>query len=91
MPELSDPQVALTQSMTAAGLNLIAQALSIYDADLKLAVCNAPFKNMFDLPDRFVTPGASFEDTIRYLAEIGDYGEIEDIDAFIKVRTGQRI
>ena len=89
MPELTDPQAALTQSMTAAGLNLIAQALSIYDADLKLAVCNAPFKNMFDLPDRFVTPGASFEDTIRYLAEIGDYGEIEDIDAFIKVRTEQ--
>eukprot|EP00581_Thalassiosira_minuscula_P026798 CAMPEP_0184433524 /NCGR_PEP_ID=MMETSP0738-20130409/398453_1 /TAXON_ID=385413 /ORGANISM="Thalassiosira miniscula, Strain CCMP1093" /LENGTH=44 /DNA_ID= /DNA_START= /DNA_END= /DNA_ORIENTATION= len=41
-----DPQ----PSMTASGLNLIAQALTIYDRELRLAVCNAPFQQMFDLP-----------------------------------------
>ena len=40
-----------TKSMTTAGLNLIAQALSIYDSDLRLVLCNAPFQPMFDLPD----------------------------------------
>ena len=75
--------------LTAAGLNMIAQALTIYDDDLKLAVCNTRFKTMFQLPDALVTFGASFEDTIRHLAETGDYGDIDDIDAFVQIRVDQ--
>ena len=81
--------MADTSTMTTAGLNLIQQALSIYDSDLKLAVCNRRFQEMFDLPDHLVTPGARFEDTIRYLAERGEHGEIDDIDAFIRTRVEQ--
>ncbi len=73
-----------TKSLTAAGLNLIAQALSIYDADLKLAVCNAPFQRMFNLPNDLVEPGASFADTIRYLVQAGEYGEVDDEAAFVE-------
>ena len=76
-----------TKSLTAAGLNLIGQALSIYDASLRLAVCNAPFQTMFNLPDALVTPGATFEETIRHLLERGEYGEVEDIDAQVKERV----
>lgn len=75
--------------LTTAGLNMIAQALSIYDQDLKLAVCNARFKTMFALPDALVTPGATFEDTIYHLAESGEYGGIDDIDAFVQIRVKQ--
>jgi signal transduction histidine kinase len=78
-----------TKAMTTAGLNLIAQALSIYDQDLNLAVCNAPFQHMFDLPDALVTPGATFEDTIRHLATRGEYGRIDDLDAFVTERVEQ--
>ncbi len=78
-----------TQALTAAGLNLIAQALSIYDSDLRLAVCNAPFQQMFRLPDALVTPGATFEDTIRYLAQSGEYGPVDDVDAFVGERVEQ--
>jgi signal transduction histidine kinase len=74
-------------SLTASGLNLIAQALTIYDRDLRLAVCNAPFQQMFDLPDELVTPGASFRTTIQHLAERGDYGPIDDIDTFVQERV----
>jgi hypothetical protein len=63
---------AATHAMTAAGLNLIGQALTIFDSDLRLAVSNAPFKEMFDLPDNLVAPGAPFEGTIRHLALRGD-------------------
>ena len=63
-----------TKLMTAAGLNLIAQALTIYDADLRLVLCNAPFQQMFDLPKALVTPGASFQETITLLAQLGEYG-----------------
>ena len=84
----SDKQRA---AMTTAGLNLIAQALSIYDSDLRLAVCNRRFKEMFALPDRLVTPGARFDDTIRYIAESGEYGPIEDIEEFVQARVEQAL
>ncbi|MGH1416508.1 MAG: hybrid sensor histidine kinase/response regulator [Pelagimonas sp.] len=77
----------LNQALTQAGLNLIQQALSIYDSDLRLAVCNAPFVEMFDLPDRLKTPGASFEDTIRHLVMRGEYGEVDDPDSFVRARV----
>jgi signal transduction histidine kinase len=75
------------RALTTAGLNLIAQALTIYDNDLRLAVCNAPFQQMFDLPDALVTPGATFEATIRHLAQRGEYGEVGDIEAFVAERV----
>ncbi len=69
-----------TELMTRAGLNLIQQALSIYDSDLRLAVCNRPFQTMFGLPEHLTVPGASFEETIRYLVSTGEYGEVSDLE-----------
>ena len=74
-------------AMTMAGLNLIQQALTIYDRDLRLAVCNRRFQEMFALPDALVTPGADFADTIRYLATRGDYGDVGDVERFIAERV----
>ena len=84
--QITDDQ---NKALTTAGLNLIAQALTIYDSDLRLAVCNAPFQSMFGLPDALVTPGAPFEDTIRHLAQTGEYGEVSDVDAFVAERVEQ--
>lgn len=83
------PTGSQTQEMTTVGLNLIQQALTIYDHDLRLAVCNRRFQEMFDLPQALVTPGADFSDTIRYLAERGDYGDVGDLGAFVKTRVEQ--
>ena len=78
-----------TAKFTRAGLNLIQQALSIYDRDLRLAVCNRRFQEMFDLPEALVTPGATFEDTIRLLVTRGEYGPVEDIEAATMARVDQ--
>ncbi|MGR3702006.1 MAG: PAS-domain containing protein [Paracoccaceae bacterium] len=78
-----------TSAMTMAGLNLIQQALSIYDSELRLVVCNRPFREMFGLPPELTTPGAAFEDTIRFLASRGEYGAVEDLDAAVRVRVEQ--
>ncbi len=83
------PRDRTTESFTRAGLNLIQQALSIYDADLRLAVCNRPFQDMFGLSTHLVTPGARFDDTIRYLVETGEYGEVDDISEFVEARVEQ--
>ncbi|WP_246162232.1 PAS-domain containing protein [Roseovarius faecimaris] len=86
-PPLFDPNAPQTQDMVSAGLNLIQQALTIYDRDLRLAVCNRRFQEMFELPDALVTPGADFADTIRYLAERGDYGDVGEVEAFVQSRV----
>ncbi|WP_137702654.1 hybrid sensor histidine kinase/response regulator [Marimonas lutisalis] len=78
-----------THAMTMAGLNLIQQALSIYDRELRLVVSNAQFRDMFELPAQLTTPGASFSETIRYLATRGEYGPIDDIDRFVATRVEQ--
>ena len=86
--EITEQQI---KSMTTAGLNLIGQALSIYDSQLRLVVSNRPFQTMFDLPDHLVQPGALFSDTIRYLASIGEYGEVEDIEQIVDLRVKQAL
>lgn len=78
-----------TARLTQAGLNLIGQAISIYDADLRLAVCNRRFVTMFDLPEALAQPGAPFADTIRFLLERGEYGPVGDIEAMLADRVAQ--
>lgn len=75
--------------LTRSGLNLIQQAISIFDADLRLALSNAPYQTMFDLPERLTRPGADFGETIRYLVLRGEYGEVGDIDEAIRSRVAQ--
>lgn len=75
--------------LTRSGLNLIQQAISIFDADLRLAVCNRPYQAMFGLPDDLTQPGATFQDTIRYLVHRGEYGPQDDPEAAIRERVDQ--
>lgn len=77
------------QKLTSAGLNLITQAISIYDRDLRLVIANDRLRKMFDLPAHLVESGARFEDTISHLVKCGDYGPVEDMDAFVAERMTQ--
>ncbi|MDO5368717.1 PAS-domain containing protein [Paracoccus sp. (in: a-proteobacteria)] len=75
--------------LTQSGLNLIQQAISIFDADLRLALSNRQYQRMFDLPDRLVQPGAGFQDTIAYLVARGEYGGQADSEAAVRMRVDQ--
>ncbi len=75
------------EAMFLAGLNLIKQALTIYDHDLRLVVANARFQEMFLLPPHLTVSGARFDETIRHLAERGEYGPVQDVDEFVKQRV----
>lgn len=77
------------ERMLQAGLNLIQQALSIFDSNLRLVVCNRKYQQMFDLPDDLVLPGATFEDTIRHLVMRGEYGEAGDTAEAVRQRVDQ--
>ncbi|MDG1431138.1 MAG: PAS-domain containing protein, partial [Paracoccaceae bacterium] len=74
-------------ALLLAGMNLIQQAISVFDQDMKLVVFNQPMTRMFDLPAEITALGTSFEDVIRYLSVAGEYGEIDDIDEFVRVRV----
>ncbi len=79
------------KAMTTAGLNLIGQALSIYDSELRLVLSNRRFQEMFDLPDGLVRPGALFKDTIRFLASRGEYGDEGDVEEMVSIRVEQAL
>lgn len=79
----------LRTELTRSGLNLIGQALSIFDAELRLAVANRQYQAMFDLPKELTRPGASFEDTIRFLVRRGEYGPQDDPEAAVALRVAQ--
>lgn len=81
----TDPSADLMRS----GINLIGQALSIFDADLRLAVANHQYQAMFDLPDQLTRPGTSFEETIRFLVRRGEYGPQDDPEAAVALRVDQ--
>ncbi len=74
-----------------SGLNLIQQALSIYDSNLHLTVSNRRFQELFNLPDWCVADGAPFDTTIRYLAENGEYGDVADLDEFVRQKIEQAL
>ncbi|KEO54133.1 PAS-domain containing protein [Thioclava pacifica] len=75
------------ERLTQAGLNLIGQALSIFDSDLRLAVSNRQYQLMFDLPEPLTRPGTTFEDTIRHLVARGEYGEVDDLETAVRERV----
>nr|WP_170582681.1 PAS-domain containing protein [Ruegeria arenilitoris] len=79
------------KEMTTAGLNLIGQALSIYDDKLRLVVSNKRFQEMFDLPEALVQPGALFSDTIHFLASRGEYGHDQSVEDLVSVRVEQAL
>ena len=80
-----------TAVLLRSGLNLIQQGMSIYSVDLKLIFANRQFKSMFNLPQHLVDPGAGFADTLTYLAALGEYGDVEDPDAFVSARVAQAL
>jgi two-component system cell cycle sensor histidine kinase PleC len=58
-------------NMTLENMN---QGLCVFDAELKLVLCNRHFLRMFEYPDAFGRPGSSLVDIIRYDIERGEYG-----------------
>lgn len=67
--ELSDKKALLEVT-----LEHMDQGITMFDADLRLVVCNAKAGEMLGFPTELFHPGASFEELTRYNAERGDYG-----------------
>lgn len=79
--EISQPKLT---GMVRSGLNLISQAISIHDQNLRLVHANLRFQTLFQLPDDLVKPGSDFGAVVRHLAENGEYGALDNIDEFVE-------
>ncbi len=71
--------------LISSSLNLIQQAISIFDDDLRLRIWNNRFIEMFSFPRHAIYRGAPLENIIKSLAETGDYKE-SDLQQIIKDR-----
>jgi PAS domain S-box-containing protein len=72
--------------MLQAGLDLLDQGITVFDANLCLVAWNRPFLQLLDFPDELAYIGAPFAGFIRYNAERGEYGP-GDIEAQIAERV----
>lgn len=68
------PDSTQRHDMLQAGLDLLDQGITVFDANLRLVAWNQPFLRLLDFPQAMARVGAPFESFIRYNAERGEYG-----------------
>jgi len=76
------------REMLGAGLDLLDQGVTVFDADLRMVAWNKAFLRLLDFPESLARAGGNFEDFIRYNAERGDYGP-GDVEAQIAERLAR--
>ena len=74
------------QALLQAGLNLLDQGITVFDADLCLVSWNDAFLRLLDFPKELAYVGAPFESFIRYNAQRGEYGS-EDVEQLVSERV----
>ena len=71
---LPSPPTAQRYEMLQAGLDLLDQGITVFDAELRLVAWNQPFLHLLDFPKEMAYVGAPFASFIRFNAERGEYG-----------------
>ncbi|UCV23208.1 PAS-domain containing protein [Ferribacterium limneticum] len=84
--ETNSSPTAPRHEMLQAGLDLLDQGITVFDANLCLVAWNRPFLQLLEFPDELAYIGAPFASFIRYNAERGEYGP-GDIEAQIAERV----
>ncbi|MFZ4551457.1 MAG: PAS-domain containing protein [Aquabacterium sp.] len=69
-----------------AGLDLLDQGLTVFDANLKMVAWNRAFLALLAFPPELAYVGAPFESFIRFNAQRGEYGE-DDVDEAVRKRV----
>lgn len=87
-PQSSDPPRPIAPSrlssqelrrydLLLAGLDLLDQAIAVFDASPKLVTWNKALLRLLDFPESLVRVGTPFEEFVRFNAERGEYGDGE--------------
>lgn len=73
-PQAAQAPTPQRHQMLQAGLDLIDQGITVFDADLKMVAWNRSFLKLLEFPDHLAYLGAPFESFMRYNALRGEYG-----------------
>ncbi|MBX6369828.1 MAG: PAS-domain containing protein [Rhodospirillales bacterium] len=79
-------ELAKKTALLQATLDNIAQGLSVFDGELRLAAFNKRFLELLGMPERLGAVGTHFSEFIRFNAERGEYGP-GDIEAQVAERV----
>ena len=72
--DLPLPDAQQRHDMLQAGLDLLDQGITVFDANLRLVAWNRPFLSLLEFPESLAKVGTPFEHFIRHNAERGEYG-----------------
>lgn len=79
------PEQRRRYDLLLAGLDLLDQAIAVFDATPKLVTWNKALLRLLDFPEALVRVGTPFEEFVRFNVERGEYGP-GDIDTLIRDR-----
>jgi PAS domain S-box-containing protein len=79
------PEQRRRDDLLMAGLDLLDQAIAVFDATPKLVTWNKALLRLLDFPESLVRVGTPFEAFVRFNAERGEYGE-GDIEKLVTAR-----
>lgn len=74
---MPSPQERRRYDLLLAGLDLLDQAIAVFDAEPKLVAWNQALSRLLDFPPELVREGTPFEAFVRFNAARGEYGEGE--------------
>ena len=69
------PEQRRRHDLLMAGLDLLDQAIAVFDATPKLVTWNKAMQRLLDFPEPLFRVGTPFEAFVRFNAERGEYGE----------------
>ena len=80
------PEQRRRYDLLLAGLDLLDQAIAVFDATPKLVIWNKAMLRLLDFPESMMRVGTPFEDFARFNAERGEYGP-GDVDTLVRTRV----
>jgi PAS domain S-box-containing protein len=73
-------EVERTRAIMQTVLDNMKDGVSLYDKNLDWLFSNAQYPAIMHYPDGLVRPGINLRDVVRFLAQRGEYGPVEDVE-----------
>ncbi|WP_158275525.1 PAS-domain containing protein [Maritimibacter sp. 55A14] len=71
--EAAEAEARLARAQLVAAVETLPDGFALYDAEDRLALCNSKYKEIYDRSAEAITPGARFEDILRFGISVGQY------------------